>query len=138
MENKPIAIFLDDERQIEYISDRINISEYEWIIIRNYFDFLDYADDNFDKIKLISFDHDIDSFDEGGVEWTGRDAARYIVDKCQSEGLIFPDFLVHSMNNIGKQNIIADIKFHISRFEKRGEWEGWRYFHTGFVNGEFI
>lgn len=143
MENKPIAVFLDDEREIDFIKNKVDVDSYEWIVMRNYFDFVDYVDENFDKVKLISFDHDIDSFDEGGLEWTGRDAARYLIDKCQDgdnheKDYVFPDFLVHSMNNIGRQNIISDIKFHISRFEKRGDWSGWRYFHTGFINDKFI
>lgn len=137
MANK-LAVFLDDERQVDFIKDRINIDNYDWIVIRNYFDFVEYVDFNYHKISLVSFDHDIDSFDEGGLEWTGRDASRHLRIVCQDNNKLYPDFLVHSMNNIGKQNIIADIKFHISRFEKRGNWEGWRYFHTGFVDGKFI
>ena len=138
MENKPIAIFLDDERQIEYINDRININEYKWIVIRNYFDFVEFVDLNYEKINIVSFDHDIDSFDEDGIEWTGRDAARYLQSVCQDNNKLFPDFLVHSMNTVGKTNIISDIKNYIHKYERRGNWENWRYFHTGFVNGKFI
>lgn len=137
MENK-LAVFLDDERQVIFIKDKIDISIHDWVVIRNYFDFMNFVNDNLNDISLVSFDHDIDSFDENGMEWTGRDAAKYLIDKCQEKDYVFPDFLVHSMNNIGRQNIISDIKFHISRFEKRGDWSGWRYFHTGFINGKFI
>lgn len=138
MENKKIALFLDDERNTSFIKDKINLDVWEWKVIRNYFDFVDYVDDNFEKIDLISFDHDIDSYDEAGAEWTGRDAARFLIDKCQDQNLTFPNFLVHSMNNIGRTNIIADIKYHISKFEKRKDLEDWRYFHVGFVNGRLI
>lgn len=141
MENKPTAILLDDERQVDFIKVKVNTNNYEWIVIRNYFEFVNYIDENYNNIALVAFDHDIDSFDESGMEWTGRDAARYLIDKCQdpdNTGLNFPDFLVHSMNNIGRQNIIADIKHHISKFERRGDWQNWKYFHTGFVDGKFI
>ncbi len=135
---KKIAIFLDDERQVDFINPKLNTKKYQWVIIRNYFDFVDYVDKNLEKISLISFDHDIDSFDDAGTEWTGRDAAKYLQKKCQDNNLNFPDFMVHSMNNIGKQNILNDIKHYISKFEQRGVWDKWRYYHVGFVDGEFI
>ncbi len=135
---KKIAIFLDDERDVNFIQNKIEINNWEWVIIRNYFDFIDYIDDNLDSIDLVSFDHDIDSFDEGGIEWTGRDAARYLQDRCYEENRLYPQFLIHSMNNIGKSNIIGDLKHYIGKFEKRGDWSKWMYYHTGFVNGEFI
>lgn len=139
MENfKKTAVFLDDEREIGFIKPKLDVNKYDWIVIRNYFDFTDYIDKNLEIISLISFDHDIDSFDEDDFEWTGRDAARYVQYKCQDNQLNFPDFLVHSMNNIGRQNILNDIKNYISKFEKRGDWSKWRYFHVGFVDGEFI
>ena len=33
--------------------------ENKWIIVRNYFDFIDLINKNFDDINLISFDHDL-------------------------------------------------------------------------------
>lgn len=138
MVKKNKAVFLDDERQVDFIKDKVNIENYEWIIIRNYFDFIDFIDDNLNEITLVSFDHDIDSFDEGRVEWTGRDAARHLLNKCLDEGVKYPDFLVHSMNNIGRQNIISDIKNYVSKFELRGDWSQWRYYHIGFIDGKFI
>lgn len=138
MVKKNKAVFLDDERNTDFIKDKVNIENYEWLVIRNYFDFVEFVDFNYEKINIVSFDHDIDSFDEDGLEWTGRDAARYLQSVCQDNKKLFPDFLVHSMNTVGKTNIISDIKNYIHKYENRGDWENWRYFHTGFVNGKFI
>lgn len=137
MVNK-IAVFLDDERHIDFIKDKVDIDNYKWIVIRNYFDFMDYIDDNLDKIKLVSFDHDIDSFDEGGLEWTGKDAALYLQRICQEKGISHPDFLVHSMNNVGKQNIISYVKNYINKFEGRGDWTKFKYYHVGWIDGKFV
>ena len=138
MVGKKMAVFLDDERDINFIGHKIRLQDYNWVVIRNYFDFLDFVDENLQNISLVSFDHDINSFDEGNLEWTGRDAARYLQQSCQDNDCLFPDFLVHSMNNIGKQNIISDIKNYIGKYEKRVNWNDWRYFHVGFVDGKFI
>lgn len=138
MVKKNKAIFLDDDRQVDFIKDKVNINKYDWIIIRNYFDFVNFIDNNFESITLVSFDHDINSFDSNDVEWTGSDAARYLIDKCLDDKAQFPDFIVHSMNNTGSKNILTDIKHYIDKFERRGDWTGWRYYHTGFVNGKFI
>jgi len=138
MDDKKLAVFLDDERSPDFIKTKIDIEGWEWKVIRNYFDFVDFIDDEFDKIDLISFDHDIDSYDEHGTEWTGRDASRFLIDKCQDLNLKFPNFIVHSMNNIGKDNIIADIKYHINKFERRNILENWRYFHCGSIDDKLI
>lgn len=138
MQNKKIAVFLDDERNIDFVKDKVEIYNYNWVVIRNYFDFIDFVDDNLANIGLISFDHDIDSFDEGNLEWTGKDAALYLQRACQDRNVVHPDFIVHSMNNIGKQNIISHIKNYISKFEDRGDWTKWRYYHVGWIDGNFI
>lgn len=137
MVNK-IAVFLDDERTIDFIGDKVKLNNYKWFIIRNYFDFIDFVDDNLESIALVSFDHDIDSFDEGNIEWTGKDAALYLQRACQDRNINHPDFLVHSMNNIGRQNIISHIKNYISKWEKRGDWSRWKYYHTGWIDGKYV
>lgn len=138
MLNKKIAVFLDDERTVDFIQDKVQLDKYHWIVIRNYFDFIDFIDDNLNDIGLVSFDHDIDSFDEGNIEWTGKDAALYLQRACQEREVLHPDFLVHSMNNIGKQNIISHIKNYISKYEGRGDWSKWRYYNVGWVDRKFI
>jgi hypothetical protein len=90
-----------------------------WIIARNYLQFVDIIKNNFDKIELISFDHDICSFDEDGKELTGKDAANYLVDYCINNQKHLPDWFVHSDNNSGNKNIRQLLINYMYRVESR-------------------
>ena len=77
---------------------------------------------------LISFDHDLADehiqyyFDNGGhhnppnpqettfTEKTGYDCAKWLVEYCMKKGVKHPPYQVHSMNPIGKQNIISYVE----------------------------
>lgn len=48
---------------------------------------------------FISFDNDL-----GEVE-SGYDCAKWLVDYCIGHQKILPDFVVHSQNPVGKENI---------------------------------
>lgn len=48
---------------------------------------------------FISFDHDL------GVEETGFDCAKFLVNYCIDHNLKLPDYQVHSQNPVGKENI---------------------------------
>jgi hypothetical protein len=37
----------------------------KWVIVRDYFDFIDLVDKHFDEIDLISFDHDLACYKDG-------------------------------------------------------------------------
>jgi len=50
---------------------------------------------------FISFDHDL------GLEKTGYDCAKWLVEFCLDKNLILPEFQVHSQNPVGKENIEA-------------------------------
>ena len=136
--NKKIAVFLDDERIPQFISNKIpNFDSYEWIVIRNYFEFTEFVDKNIGRISLVSFDHDIDS-----LEWNGKDAADYLKDVCMDNNVTLPDFIVHSMNPIGKGNIIGLYKNYLDKVEGRKDRDGepllWTEFHIGIIDGELI
>jgi len=48
---------------------------------------------------FISFDHDL------GEGKTGYDCAKWLVEYCLDNQLLFSDFSVHSQNPVGKENI---------------------------------
>ncbi|TGN24345.1 cyclic-phosphate processing receiver domain-containing protein [Empedobacter tilapiae] len=48
---------------------------------------------------FISFDHDL------GIEETGYDCAKFLVEYCLDYHLTIPNFTVHSQNPVGKENI---------------------------------
>ena len=87
---------------------------------------------NFNEFKLhievngvpdyICFDHDLSIFDivvdekgnkkyrEMTSEFTGYDAAKYLVNYCIDNKLQLPKWHVHSANPVGKENIIKYLK----------------------------
>ena len=116
-------LFLDDIRNPQdvryYINENIYLDE-DWVIVRNYDEFVD-------KIKscgipyLISFDHDLskehynplmykedNSYDElyeQFIEKTGKDCADWLINYCIDNKIKCPQFMVHSMNPVGGENI---------------------------------
>ena len=132
MSNK---LFLDDVRNpidcILYIKDKIYAEE--WDIVRNYNEFINYITEN-GIPDLISFDHDLADehysptmYDGGSLynhlysefkEKTGYDCAKWLCDYCSQNGLPLPTYLVHSMNPVGRDNILGVLKT-FERFEKR-------------------
>ena len=126
-----IKIFLDDVRIprdcLGYMYKRIGVDnllyQEDWIIVRNYHEFVKLVDENVDNISHVSFDHDLadehyhysmnDSSDEYNKylmsecqEKTGTDCAKYLKELYKEDNITLPIMYVHSMNPVGTQNII--------------------------------
>lgn len=122
-------LFLDDIRQPKdawaYTSNPIYTRQ-DWSIVRNYTEFVVYIETN-GLPDLISFDHDLaiehyqTLLDEGlskraarkqaaPMEKTGHDCARWLVEYCRERDLDLPKYLSHSMNPVGKENILNTLK----------------------------
>jgi hypothetical protein len=133
-------IFLDDIR-IPSMSHNVNkglgvdYSEKDkWIIVRDYFDFIDLVDKHFDEIDLISFDHDLACYKDG-VEYTGKSAVDYLINYCLDNNKKFPDWYAHTDNTSGKRNIIGAILNYINKVEGK-DITNFRYYHNGIVNNK--
>ena len=124
------VLFLDDERMPEQVT-WAQFPRYDAIfIMRNYDAFIK-------QITLhglpmfVCFDHDLADFHyeaqerenagetnvDYGPEKTGYDCAKWLVDYCVNTGKKFPRYVVHSMNNIGKERIesyIENAKKHLN------------------------
>ena len=118
-------LFLDDERLPKHVT-WVSLPEGPWVIVRNYNEFVDYIDGN-GVPSFVSFDHDLSlehyphtisgklylpkdiSYDIYN-EKTGYDCAKWLVDHCIQNKLNFSEYQVHSMNPIGKENIIKYIE----------------------------
>lgn len=117
-------LFLDDERkpsQVKWVEMPLG----PWVIVRDYATFVDYITKN-GIPSYVSYDHDLGhsayvEFNraytsdkkfhyENVKEKTGYDAAKWLVEKCMNERLDFPEYQVHSLNPIGKENIINYIE----------------------------
>ncbi len=125
-----MKIFLDDIRNpkdcYEYMKIRIGSNsdiykDENWIICRNYQEFVDAIDDNYPYIYTISFDHDLADEHYSDLmfknpneynklqfkEKTGYDCAKYFKDYYENEKeQDYPEIYVHSMNPVGTQNIL--------------------------------
>lgn len=119
-------LFLDDERipnQVKWVEMPIG----PWIIVRDYSSFIRHVTD-FGLPSFVSFDHDLADehypcFEpKGGIdnmkeisynkykEKTGYDCAKWLCEYCHDHNLIFPEYQVHSMNPIGRENIRSFIE----------------------------
>lgn len=122
-------LFLDDIRipkdAIGLIPSNLNQFYWDnnWIVVRNYYEFCNYIQ-KFGLPEFISFDHDLADFHYdytpedyenmteedmvikfGSMEKTGYECAKWLVDWCLENSLRLPQFVVHSANPVGKQNI---------------------------------
>jgi len=87
----------------------------DWTIVRNYAEFCKAIDENIGKITHISYDHDLAAIHYDPSTWregfkyeeeTGLDCAKYMKKRYDEAGIPYPIMYCHSMNPVGKQNII--------------------------------
>lgn len=89
---KAVKLFIDDLRQPPDDS---------WTVTRSYRETIDYILVH-GLPSTVSFDHDL------GLEETGYDIAKWIVEKVLDKEVDMPDdfaYNVHSANPVGKKNI---------------------------------
>lgn len=117
-------LLLDDIRSVDDVKKYTklpNISDDQWIIVRSYKEFRDIIW-NQGIPKFVAYDHDLSDAHYGhGLngdkidydkyeEKTGYDCAKFLVNECNKLGIKHPPYQVHSMNPVGKQNIISYIE----------------------------
>jgi hypothetical protein len=112
-----VNIYLDDVRT--------PVNETEWIIVRNYDEFVEKVEEiGLENINTISLDHDLDK--SAMVEWlygavrnyaidyskikekTGFDCAKWLIEKWKT-GAPVVKVTTHSANAIGSANIMGYI-----------------------------
>ncbi|HRZ18568.1 MAG TPA: hypothetical protein P5136_00750 [Methanofastidiosum sp.] len=91
-------LFLDDIREAP---------DKTWDVVRSYHEFIGYIL-VYGVPDLISFDHDLEFKSSGYTtpQYTGYDCAKYLVEN----NLEIKEFTVHSMNPVGRENIIGLLK----------------------------
>ena len=129
-------LFLDDIRSPLYVKNKMGIMyPEEWVVVRNYFDFINIVEKKFDDIQLISFDHDIASY-KNEKEFTGKDAVDYVINICIDNNKKFPNWFVHTDNVVGRPNMIGTILNYMKHFENNNII--WRYYNNGIIDGVII
>lgn len=124
-----MKLFLDDIRIPTDASRLVPTKSFslywedDWVVVRNYDEFVEYIKYN-GVPEFVSFDHDLGdisyeipaneilkmSDDDmlknfGVIEKTGLDCAKFLVEYCADENVSLPNYLVHSANPAGKENI---------------------------------
>lgn len=114
---KEYYLFLDDMRMPSDVT-WVDMPQHDWIIVRNFDEF---------KTKIlkkgipafVAYDHDLSDTHYGhGLrgdkipyeqysEKTGYDCAKWLIAHCMDKKAKHPPYVVHSMNPVGKQNIIS-------------------------------
>jgi len=123
-----VFLFLDDIREpvhaFAYTKQAMFLTK-KWEIVRSFDEFKNYIETN-GLPTFISFDHDLadehylsahlQSDHNQSKEWqdalvpkekTGYDCALWLVDYCIDNHLKLPEYYCHSMNPVGKDNIIG-------------------------------
>ena len=133
-------IFLDDIRipsMSHNVSKGLGVDysdKDKWVIVRDYFDFIDLVDKHFDDIDLISFDHDLACYKDG-VEFTGKSAVDYLINYCLDNNKNFPNWYAHTDNTSGKRNIIGAVLNFLDKVEGKNI-TNFRYYNNGIINNK--
>jgi hypothetical protein len=126
-------LFLDDERIPSRVSWVSLPKGVDWVIVRNYEQFVDFIDSNglpvfvtydhdladqhysmtIEEVKQSSYEDVINSYSEK----TGYDCAKWLVQHCLKNDIKHPSYSVHSLNPIGKQNIESLINSYNRNFK---------------------
>ncbi|UKB78904.1 cyclic-phosphate processing receiver domain-containing protein [Chryseobacterium sp. MEBOG07] len=118
MEKTKRLLFLDD---IRYPIEAYHYTKQDiflrsgWHIVRNYEQFVNRILEK-GLPEMISFDHDLADVhylkqdSQEYVEKTGYDCAKWLIEYCMDNYLDLPQFYCHSMNPVGKENILSLLK----------------------------
>ncbi|CAH0264340.1 hypothetical protein SRABI04_03571 [Chryseobacterium sp. Bi04] len=118
MEMTKRLLFLDDIRypvQAYHYTKQDVFLRKDWHIVRNYEQFVNRILEK-GLPEMISFDHDLadENYLKTGspeyAEKTGYECAKWLIEFCMDNSLDLPKFYCHSMNPVGKDNIMSLLK----------------------------
>lgn len=100
------GLFLDDERNPSDVTWECYPDNVEWFVVRSYPEFKKALTLN--QWDLISFDHDLQDFNDSKRERTGYDCVKFLVQGLMWDSgikLKDPTIYFHTKNPIGKKNM---------------------------------
>lgn len=107
----------------------------DWLIVRTYADFKLAIDKNIGNIGIVSFDHDIASF-EDGVEKTGVDCLQYLLDKCIENNFELCDWFIHTQNIEGRKNLKSKFLTYLKVIENK--IPDFKYYNSGLIKNKTV
>ena len=114
-------LFLDDIRVPTNVTWVDIPKDQHYSLVRNYQEFVDLITLR-GLPKFVCYDHDLsdchygDGLNDRGIDYdsytekTGYDCAKWLVEYCMKNGVKHPPYVVHSMNPVGKKNIISYVE----------------------------
>ena len=100
-----VKLYLDDIRN----PHQSGYKDSEWIVCRNATEFVSVIEKHFSDLEVISFDHDIDSYNDDGTEVTGYDCVKLLCDYIQDNDIDVDNLklLFHTANPVGRLNMMC-------------------------------
>jgi hypothetical protein len=118
-------LFLDDMREVKDVK-WIDLPPYHWVVVKSYNQFVSTIKER-GIPSSVSFDHDLaeEHYKEyhfandkkmlsfGTIRYdrfkekTGYEAAQFLAEHCINTKTPIPEYYVHTLNNIGRLNIIS-------------------------------
>ena len=117
-----MKLYLDDIRN----PHQSGYQDSEWIVCKNDKTFKDMFTSFDSIITHISFDHDIDSYNDDGTEVTGYTLVKWLCDYILDNNLDISNLTLnfHTANPIGKENMMCywkNFKDYYTKYLKDGE-----------------
>lgn len=107
----PFRVFIDDIRDPDWVT-WVALPPGSWMIVRSYTEFTSLIE-KAGIPSFVAFDHDLgaEHYDPAVkeseyTEKTGRDCASWLIDRCLDLDVTIPEYVVHSQNPVGRENII--------------------------------
>lgn len=97
-DKNPLLISKFEEKKVLLYLDDLRSAPEKFVLVKNYEEFTAFISQN-GLPDFISFDHDL------GLEESGFDCAKWLVNYCLDYQKKLPEFVVHSKNPVGKENI---------------------------------
>lgn len=113
------GIFLDDERYPEDVTWIKYPENIEWFVTRTQDYFMCLLEG--EEFDIITFDHDIECYDDEGREITGYDLLKWTLDHLYTNNKEIPKMYFHSKNPIGKENMEAYYNNFVDFYNKERE-----------------
>ena len=98
-----MKLYLDDIRN----PHQTYHNDSDWFVVRNYNEFVSVIEKHFSDLEVISFDHDIDSYNDDGNVVTGYDRVKWLCDYILDNNLDISNLTLnfHTANPVGKENM---------------------------------
>ena len=100
-----VKLYLDDVR----MSSQSGYQDNEWIVVRNYAEFVSAIEQHFSNLEVASFDHDLADFDSDGNELSGYSCVKWLCGYIEDNNLDIANLELkfHTANPVGQVNMAS-------------------------------